>query len=92
MPRPADAVRSVIKAYDVRGLVGTEIDEDFVADVAAAFARLMRAEGARQVAIGHDMRDSSPALAAAFAMVMVVTILAVVGLLSRFQTKAEQGG
>ena len=38
-----------------------------VADVGAAFARLMRAEGARQVVIGHDMRDSSPSLAAAFA-------------------------
>jgi phosphomannomutase len=66
MSRPADAVRSVIKAYDVRGLVGKEIDEDFVADVAAAFARLIRAEGGKQVAIGYDMRESSPALAEAF--------------------------
>ena len=67
MSRPAEAVRSVIKAYDVRGLVGTEIDEDFVADVAGAFARLMRAEGAEKVVIGHDMRESSPILSAAFA-------------------------
>ena len=66
-PRPAEAVRRVIKAYDVRGLVGAEIDEDFVAAVAAAFARLMRAEGAEQVVIGHDMRESSPVLSAAFA-------------------------
>jgi len=36
-------------------------------EIGAAFARLMRAEGAHQVAIGHDMRDSSPSLAAAFA-------------------------
>jgi phosphomannomutase len=57
----------VIKAYDVRGLVGTEIDESFVHDLGAAFARLMRSEGARRVAIGFDMRDSSPSLAAAFA-------------------------
>ena len=68
MPRPADAVRRVIKAYDLRGLVGTEIDESFVADVGAAFARLMRGEGATgQVVIGHDMRESSPTLADAFA-------------------------
>lgn len=67
MPRPAEAVRSVIKAYDVRGLVGTEIDEEFVTEVAGAFARLMRAEGAGQVVIGHDMRQSSPILSAAFA-------------------------
>ncbi|SBS72019.1 Phosphohexose mutases (Includes: Phosphoglucomutase; Phosphomannomutase) [uncultured Mycobacterium sp.] len=67
MSRPAAAVRSVIKAYDVRGLVGKEIDEDFVTDVAAAFARLIRAEGGESVAIGYDMRESSPALAKAFA-------------------------
>jgi phosphomannomutase len=46
--------------------VGTDIDESFVHDVGAAFARLMRSEGARRVAIGFDMRDSSPSLAAAF--------------------------
>jgi phosphomannomutase len=57
----------VIKAYDVRGLVGDEIDESLAADVGAAFARLMRDDGARQVVVGHDMRDSSPSLAAAFA-------------------------
>jgi phosphomannomutase len=66
MSRPAAAVHRVIKAYDVRGLVGAEIDESFVHDVGAAFARLMRSEGARRIAIGFDMRDSSPSLAAAF--------------------------
>jgi phosphomannomutase len=66
MSRSAAAVHRVIKAYDVRGLVGEEIDESFVTEVGAAFARLMRAEDARQVAIGYDMRDSSPSLAAAF--------------------------
>ena len=67
MSRPAAAVNRVIKAYDVRGLVGEEIDEPFVTDVGAAFGKLMRGEGARQVVIGYDMRDSSPSLAAAFA-------------------------
>ena len=67
MSRPAAAVRRVIKAYDVRGLVGEEIDESLVAEVGAAFGALMRGEGAGQVVIGHDMRDSSPALATAFA-------------------------
>jgi phosphomannomutase len=67
MVRPAAAVHRVIKAYDVRGLVGDEIDESLTAEIGAAFARLMRAEGARQVVIGHDMRDSSPTLSAAFA-------------------------
>ena len=70
MSRPAAAVNRVIKAYDVRGLVGEEIDERFVADVGGAFARLVRDEagpGADQVVIGYDMRASSPALATAFA-------------------------
>ena len=66
MSRPAAAVHRVIKAYDVRGLVGEELDEQFVADVGGAFARLVR-DGASQVVIGYDMRASSPSLAAAFA-------------------------
>jgi phosphomannomutase len=70
MPRPAEQVRRVIKAYDVRGLVGVDIDEGFVADVGAAFARMLRQENAGAagpVVIGHDMRDSSPGLADSFA-------------------------
>lgn len=67
MSRSAAAVQRVIKAYDVRGLVGEEIDDAFAADVGAAFARLMRGEGARQIVIGYDMRASSPSLADAFA-------------------------
>ncbi|HXA12208.1 MAG TPA: phosphomannomutase/phosphoglucomutase, partial [Mycobacterium sp.] len=69
MSRPAAVVHRVIKAYDVRGLVGDEIDEPLVTDVGAAFARLLRDEGdgAERVAVGYDMRESSPALAAAFA-------------------------
>src|SRR5258705_4833199 len=66
MSRPAAAVHRVIKAYDVRGLVGEELDDQFVADVGAAFARLVR-DGASQGVIGHDMRASSPSLADAFA-------------------------
>jgi phosphomannomutase len=64
--RSADAVARVIKAYDVRGLVGEEIDEAFVAEVGSSFARLVRADSSR-VVIGYDMRESSPSLAAAFA-------------------------
>lgn len=71
MSWPAAAVHRVIKAYDVRGLVGEEINERFVADVGGAFARLIRDEaagaGSGQVAVGHDMRSSSPSLADAFA-------------------------
>jgi phosphomannomutase len=66
MSRSADAVARVIKAYDIRGLVGKEIDEQFVSEVGAAFARLVR-DSSTRVVIGYDMRESSPSLAAAFA-------------------------
>ncbi|AXK88044.1 phosphomannomutase [Nocardia farcinica] len=65
--RSAEFVNAVIKAYDVRGVVGDQIDARFVEDVGASFARLMRGEGATRVVVGHDMRESSPELAAAFA-------------------------
>lgn len=65
--RTRESVTAVIKAYDVRGVVGVDIDADFISETGAAFGRLMRGEGETTVAIGHDMRDSSPELAKAFA-------------------------
>lgn len=64
--RNREDVSRVIKAYDVRGVVGEEITPDFIRDTGAAFARLLREEGETTVAVGHDMRPSSPELAAAF--------------------------
>ncbi len=61
---------AMIKAYDVRGVVGEQpgqVSPTFVEHVGQSFARLMREEGATEVVIGHDMRESSPTLAAAFA-------------------------
>ena len=65
--RTRDHLDAVIKAYDVRGVVGEDIDEDFVRDTGAAFAAILREEGENTVAVGHDMRPSSPGLAQAFA-------------------------
>ncbi|TCO65678.1 phosphomannomutase/phosphoglucomutase [Actinocrispum wychmicini] len=55
---------AVFKAYDIRGLVGEQLDSDLVREIGAAFARLV---GGPAVVVGHDMRDSSPGLAGAFA-------------------------
>ena len=63
----SETLTSVIKAYDVRGVVGESIDEDFVRTAGAAFAHILRGEGEDRIAVGHDMRPSSPALADAFA-------------------------
>ena len=58
---------AIVKAYDIRGVVGEQLDVPTVRDLGAAMAALVGGEGARSVVIGHDMRDSSPELAAAFA-------------------------
>jgi phosphomannomutase len=52
------------KAYDVRGIVPDDLDDDLVRSVGAAFVRVL---GAPAIIIGHDMRPSSPPLSAAFA-------------------------
>src|SRR3954447_23005408 len=54
----------IIKAYDVRGVVPDQLNEDIARDIGAAFVRFL---GAERIVTGYDMRDSSPGLAAAFA-------------------------
>jgi phosphomannomutase len=53
----------IFKAYDIRGVVPDELDESGAEAIGAAFARLT---GAPAVVTAHDMRESSPVLAAAF--------------------------
>ena len=55
---------SIVKAYDIRGVVPDQLDESVARDIGAAFVRLL---GARAVVTAHDMRESSPGLASAFA-------------------------
>jgi phosphomannomutase len=59
-------VRSVFKAYDVRGLVPEQIDDDLARAVGSAFVQVVDAIGGG-VVVGHDMRPSSPGMAQAFA-------------------------
>jgi phosphomannomutase len=55
---------SIVKAYDVRGVVPDQLDEEVARAVGAAFVRFT---GAERVVTARDMRSSSPLLAAAFA-------------------------
>jgi phosphomannomutase len=57
---------AIVKAYDIRGVVGEELTEELVTDFGAAFALLIKPDSP-SVVIGHDMRESSPSLAKAFA-------------------------
>ncbi|MBO1737374.1 phosphomannomutase/phosphoglucomutase [Leifsonia sp. TF02-11] len=60
------ALSAVVKTYDVRGLVGSGLTPEIVTAVAAGFVDEIGAAGS-EVVVGHDMRDSSPEFAAAFA-------------------------
>ncbi|MHA6667380.1 phosphomannomutase/phosphoglucomutase [Homoserinimonas sp. A447] len=55
-----------VKTYDVRGLVGSQLTDEVVTALGAAFVDEVQASGT-DVVIGHDMRDSSPGFASAFA-------------------------
>ncbi len=57
----------IFKAYDIRGLVDSEITPDFSFSTGVAFARFLQLEREPgTVVIGEDMRASSPLLAEAF--------------------------
>ena len=59
---------SIIKAYDVRGVVPDQWDEDISRAIGAAFAEFVVGDsGATAVVTAHDMRESSIPLARAFA-------------------------
>jgi len=51
---------AVFKAYDVRGLYPSELDEEGAHAVGRAFVEVF---GPKRIAVGHDMRLSSPEMA-----------------------------
>jgi phosphomannomutase len=53
----------IFKAYDVRGLYPSEVNEEGARAIGAAFVAYLQA---KRIAVGRDMRLSSPDLAAAF--------------------------
>ena len=57
---------AIVKTYDVRGLVGSQLTPEIVTALAAGFVDELGAAG-QDVVVGHDMRDSSPEFADAFA-------------------------
>src|SRR5215468_11439202 len=49
----------VFRAYDVRGLVGSDINPDVFRQVGRAYGTLIRRNGGRRIAVGRDNRLSS---------------------------------
>src|SRR6478609_4658396 len=63
MPLDPAVAGSIFKAYDVRGIVPDQLDEELARNTGAAFVAVT---GAATVVVGYDMRPSSPALSQAF--------------------------
>ncbi|WP_203336848.1 phosphomannomutase/phosphoglucomutase [Nocardioides limicola] len=59
-----DNVAGIFKAYDVRGTVPDQLDDELARRIGAAFVAVTEAD---TVVVGHDMRPSSPGMAGAFA-------------------------
>jgi phosphomannomutase len=63
------APAGIFKAYDIRGLYGTEMDESTAHAIGRAFARVLarlrgKEPGELRVGLGRDMRLTAPAMAA----------------------------
>ncbi len=61
----------IFKAYDIRGLYGSQIDGDAAEQIGRAFVRVLgrlagKPTAALRVALGHDMRLSAPELSARY--------------------------
>src|SRR6267154_807203 len=54
----------IFKSYDIRGEVGTQLNEQTVEQIARAYANCLPVRG--MVAVGHDMRPDSESLSQAF--------------------------
>jgi phosphomannomutase len=54
----------IFKAYDIRGVYPAELDEEIARRIGAGFAQFV---GGGKIAVGRDMRTSSPTLAQSFA-------------------------
>jgi phosphomannomutase len=67
MPGQVQLDPAIFKAYDIRGLYGSQIDGDLAEQIGRAFARVLcdlagKPTTELRVAVGHDMRLSAPEL------------------------------
>jgi len=59
--------KTIFKAYDIRGVIGSTLDEGIARKIGQAFGAAALAKGERKVVIGRDGRLSGPGLAKALA-------------------------
>ena len=51
--------RDIFREYDIRGVVGVDLDDELVREIGRAFATYMRERGKAKVSVGRDCRLSS---------------------------------
>jgi len=68
---------TILREYDIRGIVGETLNLADARAVGRAFGTVVRRSGGTRVCIGYDGRESSPALEAALVEGLVATGLAV---------------
>ena len=64
---------SIFREYDIRGIVGQDLDEDVVGTLGLAMGTYFLGRGKREVALGRDCRLSSPSFAEALAAGLLAT-------------------
>ena len=69
---------SIFKAYDIRGIVPSTVDEAVAEALGRAFGTIARQEGETTVAVGRDGRLSGPSLCAALARGLVAVGMQVI--------------
>ncbi|HEX5755676.1 MAG TPA: phosphomannomutase/phosphoglucomutase, partial [Arenimonas sp.] len=57
--------RSIFRAYDIRGVVGSTLDVSIARLIGQAIGSVMHERGAQRISVGRDGRLSSPEMAAA---------------------------
>lgn len=57
--------RQIFREYDIRGIADRDLTDDVVRAVGRAFAQKMAERGMRRIAVGRDVRLSSPRIRAA---------------------------
>jgi len=65
--------QGIFRAYDIRGVVDKDFDEEWVETLGRACGTYFRRQGLAQAVVGHDCRHSSPAYQAAMANGLAAT-------------------
>ncbi|MGE4619484.1 MAG: phosphomannomutase/phosphoglucomutase [Planctomycetota bacterium] len=60
-----DLPQGIFRTYDIRGIVDKDLTEEIVEQIGLGLGTLLQEEGARSIAVGHDIRSSSAPFASA---------------------------